>query len=164
MPDQVQRVLGTQKVPVIPVPNSSDFDIGRSKSSSQEVQCGNQYVYVTINQNNAVHFTAQDNKRELYEAPRFPEVLLEALRPLDLEDWKRLASRLNLDTYTESIEVEVKNHQKSPTRLLLDEYWKRQGRNASIETVKMALLEMGRTDLKEYLEDAEMKMEGTVEH
>ena len=122
---------------------------------SKSVQINNvQHTsYYTIN--TPVYDMTCTKSDELFETDHFPEVLMETLLPLDLEDWKKFASHLNLGSFIESVEAKVKNHRESPTRLLLDKYWKLHGRNASITRIYFALKQIGRIDLVQDLEDAE---------
>ena len=100
---------------------------------------------------------------ELTETERFPEVLLEALKRLDLEDWKMLASHLGLDRFIDGIEAEAKNHHKSPTQLLLNKWYQNQGNTQDkISTIKAALEKMGRRDVLDALEDKEEEWDHKV--
>ena len=138
------------------------------------INSGSGTVLIIQNLNISQHNNVTNNQPgakeniELFETTHFPEVLLEALKPLDLDGWKLLASYLQLDSYIESIETEVKNHSKCPTRLLLDKWWQVQGRKADISGIKSALQRMHRQDVLDDLEEAEakwaeLKQEVTVE-
>ena len=117
----------------------------------------NHVTYTNVTNNQA---REMENAKP-FEMNRFPEILLEALGPLDLGDWKRLASHLRLDGSITYIETEVQNHSKCPTRLLLDIWWQDQGKKADIAVIKTALKEMHRRDVLEGLEDAEANWAGS---
>ena len=95
-----------------------------------------------------------NHSTELYESQAFPQLLLNSLRPLDLEDWKMLASYLKLDKFIGSIESSVKNHGKSATQLLMDKWWQSRGNNVSMGEIKDALKKMTRIDILDEFTDA----------
>ena len=81
-------------------------------------------------------------ENELFESNRFPEILAEPFRRLDLEGWQSLASYLGLGKYEESIEIAANSSKKSPSRLLLDKWCKVQGKSADITVIENALKEL----------------------
>ena len=70
-----------------------------------------------------------------------------------------LAAHLKLDTYIEAIEINVKNHGKSSTKLLIDKWWQTRGRNADMVEIKDALKMMERIDVLDDFTDALKKWE-----
>ena len=105
-----------------------------------------------------VHMTGQTSDRSqrinLYESQAFPQLLLDSLQPLDLEDWKLLASHLKLDKFIGSIDCNVRNHGQSATQLLMDKWWQSRGRNADMFEIKDALTKMTRIDVLDEFRDA----------
>ena len=100
---------------------------------------------------------------ELHETQAiFPQLLLVPLHCLDLEDWKKLASHLKLDTFIDSIEWTVRNHGKSPTMLLMHKWWQSHGRNADMDEIKDALKKIGRIDVLDDFIDAQVKWETII--
>ena len=96
---------------------------------------------------------------KLHETQAFPQLLLEPLRPLDLEDWKMLAAYIKLDKFIESIESNVKNHGKSSTKLLMDKWWQSRGRSANMAEIKDTLRKMERIDVLDNFTDAREEWE-----
>ena len=90
---------------------------------------------------------------EFYESQPFPQLLLDSLQPLDLEDWTQLASYLKLDKFIVCINSNVKNHGKSATQLLMDKWWQSRGRNANMGEIKDALKKMTRIDVLDEFSD-----------
>ena len=134
--------------------DSGVFSMSHSESHSRSL------VYAPKNVTkiyNVQHSQQIKGTSEHYEKDRFPQVLWEPLRPLDTGEWKRLASRLGLDSYESSIDTDARNRQESPMRLVMDKFWQVQGKKANIERVKEALRDMERQDVVEALEDAEQK-------
>ena len=117
---------------------------------------------------NSLHYSPVSKEKpdaqslNLFETRRFSGVLLKPLLPLDLGDWKMLASHLKMDRYIDAIEVEVKTHGHSPIRFLMDQWWQSEGRKANMSVIKQALKKMGRQDVLDDLEDTEK--EHTDEH
>ena len=129
------------------------------RSDSTKSWAGSRSSQVFIVQN--MHYTNVSTEKldlqstDLFETKRFPELFLEPLRPLDLGDWKMLASYLKMDCFIDAIEAEVKNHSCSPIRLLMDKWWQVEGRKADVSVIKQSLEKMGRQDVLDNLEDAE---------
>ena len=137
--------------------NRSDsglFLMPLSTSNSRTLNLCAETVNISYNMGQSQQI--KDNS-ELKERDRFPEVLLEPLRPLDTGDWKRLASRLGLDSFIDSIATEARNTQESPIQLVMVTFWQVEGKKANIERVKEALRDMKRQDVLDDLEDAEKK-------
>ena len=64
-----------------------------------------------------------------------------------------LASHLKLDRYIDAIESALRNHARSPTRLLMDKWWQLRGRNANMDEIKAALKRMYRIDVLDDFSD-----------
>ena len=133
---------------------------GRRDSGINSGYALNFYTLNLSNTNNTMNtvnsISEPRTPTELPETERFPEVLLEALKRLDLEGWKMLASHLRLDRFIDGIESEAKNHHESPTQLLLNKWYQIMGRTPDkIPTIKEALEKMGRRDVLDALEDKE---------
>ena len=143
---------------LIPFPNTDIKEVSMGQGSSMSGYPSVQYnVY---NSYNVPQFcpgnqiSDHNQSPELYETRTFPQLLLKPLQRLDLEDWKMLASHLELDKFIESIESNVKNHGKSPTKLLLDKLWQSRGTKADINEIKNALQKMERIDVLDDFTDA----------
>ena len=153
------KVSRIQSDPLLGLTQAVGKPVHRSASTKSWAGSGSAQVLYVHN----LHYTqlsteklnVQSTEHELFQTKRFPEVFLEPLKPLDLDDWKLLASYLKMDSYINGMEAEVKNHRQSPIRLLMDKWWQVEGSKADVSLIKQALEKMGRRDILDNLEDVE---------